>query len=113
MDTNVRRFDKVKFALDGVEITTPIHTCTTRTTGPPIEEPTWDDLFRIAEEEAQTIGMHTDKHPEGTLAWGCRLWIGDRVVVAAEPSVVCHYIQGIKIAIGMVARGEISGILGA
>ena len=99
MDTNVRRFDKVKVTLDGVEIPGIPDVST---------EPTWSDLFRAAEEEAQTIGMRTDEHPEGTLAWGCRLWIGDRVVVAADPRIVCQYIQGIKLALDMLARGEIT-----
>ena len=75
---------------------------------PDFKEPTWGDWFKHAEDDARTIGMHTDEHPEGTLAWGCRLWLGDRVVIAADPRTVVYYIQGIKLALGMMMRGEIT-----
>ena len=73
-----------------------------------LPERTVADWERIAQEEAASIGLRTDCHPEGTLAWGTRLWCGERLLAAAPPWTVIDLVAGIKIALGMMAAGEIT-----
>ena len=71
-------------------------------------ERTAADWERIAQEEAASIGLRTDPHPEGTLAWGTRLWCGERLLAAAPPWTVIDLVAGIKLALQMIAAGEIT-----
>ena len=80
---------------------------------PEFPKPDWSkfpkpDWFKMAAEQAESIGLRTDDHPEGTLAHGCRLWIGDQHLVSAHPQEIVCCIQGIKLALQMMMRGEIT-----
>ena len=100
-------FERLKLSAGGVDVV-PTTEMNVKYRSSNYKEQTVGDWFKHAEDEAQTIGLRTDEHPEGTLAWGCRLWIGDREMIAADPRTIVYYIQGIKLAMEMMMRGEMT-----
>lgn len=73
------------------------------------ERPAEIDWLKLAEHEAQSLGMTIKDDPSPACSYfDYSLWAGDMKLIEGLPQALYHYVIGIKIALGMVARGNIT-----
>ena len=89
-------FGTMLVSVEGVGELNP-STAVERKFGELSKEPTLDDWFLAASEEAESIGMRIEAHQEHGKVL-CSLMLGDRHVSFSDPRTLVQYITGIKIA---------------
>ena len=99
-------FGTMKVSVEGVGELNPANAADWKFGEPPRGR-TLHDWFQEASEEAESIGMRIEAHREHGKVL-CSLLLGDRHVSFSDPRTLVQYITGIKIALQMMMRGEIT-----
>ena len=106
MEGKVYDFAKIRVSVEGAGELNPAMSEEWKF-GEPLEEPTLDNWFQWANEEAESIGMRIEAHPEHGKVL-CSLMLADRDISFSDPRTLVQYITGIKLALEMMMRGEIT-----